>query len=70
MFFNVEWNGNNFITYVRIKELSEYPEVKISLKGIDFTENEKKSTLERKSESTEILNVILDVRRVLTEISD
>ena len=69
VFFYVEWKGDNFLTYVRLKELSEFPEVTIALKDIDFTKNEEEDTLERKSESAEFLDVILDVRRVLLEIS-
>ena len=68
--FEVEWNADNFLTYVYLNKLNQFPEVKIALKSMDFSVNEEEDRLERKSESTEILDAILDVRRVLMEISD
>ena len=70
VYFDVEWNGNNFITYVGLNQFSEFPELEFVLRGIDFTDKKENNRLERESESTEILDVILDVRRVLTDISD
>lgn len=67
VFFDVEWNGDNFLTFVRLEELSNIPEVIIALKGKGFTENEEENTLERESDPTKILDVILEVRQVLTK---
>ncbi|MCY4275550.1 MAG: DUF262 domain-containing protein [Gammaproteobacteria bacterium] len=67
VYFDIKWNGNNFVVYVRLDELNEFPEVITALKGISFAEQEEESRLERESESAQILNVISDVQRILPE---
>ena len=69
VYFEVEWNGNNFITYVDISELSKFPEIKTALSDIGFSENETGNRLEREDKSAELLDVILDVSRVIAEKS-
>jgi len=66
VYFDIEWNGNNFVVYVRLDELNEFPEVITALKGISFAEQEE-NRLERESESAQVLNVISDIRRILPE---
>ena len=50
VYFEVEWNGNNFLTYVYQNKLSQFPEVKIALRSVDFSVNEEKDRLERRCE--------------------
>lgn len=69
IYFHVEWDGLSFITYVHTAEINELSDLKSTLHGIDFFENEDRKKFERKCNSTEILGVIVDIRHALSELS-
>ena len=67
--FDVEWNGQLFIIFIRSNSLEELPDVNDALRDIaGFTEEE--TNLLRETSSTDFLDVLLELRQALSATSN